>query len=239
LTVLAIAAALAGCSASAPSGQSAGFVPAAAPRVPHAAAAIEILPGKPGAVESSLVLGANMANWYDVTQSGLAAAFRSAGMAATRWPGGSESDIFHWQTNSLGAAPCNGSYVNPNSSFDNFVTQVARPAHLDVAVTVNYGSNPSCNAGASPAEAAAWVAYANTTKHYGVTWWTVGNEEFGSWEEDLHSQPHSGTQYAANVAGSGGFYALMKAASATPIKVGDDVEPRYNSGATAVRSGAP
>ena len=58
---------------------------------------------------------------------------------------------------------------------------------MDVAVTVNYGSNRACSGGADPSEAAGWVQYANDTKHYGITWWTVGDEQFGSWETDRHS----------------------------------------------------
>ncbi len=113
-------------------------------------------------------------------------------MTATRWPGGSESDNFHWESDGLGPGACGGGYVNPASTFDNFVKDIVRPANLDLAVTVNYGSNPACTGGADPSEAAGWVAYANGTKHDGVAWWTVGNEEYGSWETDEHSKPHDG-----------------------------------------------
>jgi hypothetical protein len=189
----------------------------------HTAPLIVVDPSKVGSVVSGLVMGANMATWYDVTQSGLAPAFKTAGMTATRWPGGSESDNFHWQTNSLGQGACSGGYVNPNSTFDNFVKDIAHAANLDVAITVNYGSNPSCTDGADPAEAAGWVAYANQTKHYNVMWWSVGNEEYGSWETDKHSQPHDPTQYSQNV--SSYFYPQMKAASSAPINVCVDVDP--------------
>ena len=107
---------------------------------------------------------------------------------------------------------------------------------MDVAITVNYGSNPACDAGADPSEAAGWVKYANNTKHYGVTWWTVGNEEFGSWETDKHTQPHDPAQYASLVAA--GFYPQMKAASSTPIKVGVDVDPGYSAWDATVLSQA-
>src|SRR5206468_8595999 len=98
--------------------------------------------------------------------------------------------------------------------------------------TVNYGSNPQCNDGADPNEAAAWVAYANNTKGYGVKWWSVGNEEFGaSWETDMH-QPsatrHDPATYANLVATQ--FYPKMKAASKMPINVCVDAEPGWYTG---------
>lgn len=150
------------------------------------------------------VLGMNMAAWYDITQSGLASAMQSTGVAMTRWPGGSLSDDYHWQNGSY----C-GSYVNPNSTFDNFIQDVAQPAALKVAITVNYGTNIACNGPGDPAEAAAWVDYANNTKHYGIKWWTVGNEVYGSWEDDRHNPAHDPATYANAV--SNGYYPMMKA----------------------------
>ncbi|MEO6836615.1 MAG: hypothetical protein ABI231_12030, partial [Candidatus Tumulicola sp.] len=189
----------------------------------HAAPALVVMPSKIGATVSRLVLGANMATWYDVSQPALSQSFKTAGMASTRWPGGSESDNFHWQTNSLGPGVCGSGYVNPNSTFDALTKDIVRSANLDLAVTVNYGSNPACTGGADPSEAAGWVKYANQTKRYNVAWWTVGNEQYGFWETDLHSQPHDAAQYASNVASA--FYPKMKAASPTPIKVCVDVDP--------------
>jgi hypothetical protein len=113
--------------------------------------------------------------------------------------------------------------VNPNTTFDSFFHDIVDPAKLDVAITVNYGSNPDCSGGADPSEAAGWVAYANKKKKLGIKWWTVGNEQFGSWETDLHSRPHDPAQYAQNVAND--FYSQMKKASPTPINVCVDVDP--------------
>jgi hypothetical protein len=189
-----------------------------------ASASIVVDPSQRGAVVSPIVLGANMGTWFDLTQPGMAAAFSTAGMTATRWPGGSESDEYHWQTNSLGKHPCNeNGYVNQNTTFDTFLHDIVDPAKLDIAITVNYGSNPACTAGADPNEAAAWVKYANNEEKLGIKWWTVGNEQFGSWEVDLHSRPHDPSQYAQNVADD--FYPQMKKASSTPIDVCVDVDP--------------
>jgi hypothetical protein len=213
--------AVAACSAAAP--------PAASPVFEGAAraasgASITVDPSQRGAVVSALVLGANMGTWYDLTQPNMASAFRTAGMTATRWPGGSESDEYHWQTNSFGKHPCDkNAYINPNTTFESFLNDIVVPAKLDVSITVNYGSNPACTAGADPSEAAAWVKYANNDKKLGIKWWTVGNEEFGSWETDMHSHPHDPLQYAQNVADD--FYPQMKKASSTPISVCVDVDP--------------
>ncbi len=130
----------------------------------------------------------------------------ATGFHLVRWPGGSESDAYHWQTNSV----CDGQgYVYPASTFDAFANDVVKPAKLDVAITLNYGSNAACNAGGDPSEAAAWAAYA---KAHGdvVRWWTVGNEQFGSWEYDLHAKPHDPATYANAVAT--GYYPQVKAA---------------------------
>jgi len=168
------------------------------------------------ATVSSLILGANMAGWVDITESGLAPALSASGFTATRWPGGSESDTYHWQTNTS----CGGGYTDTNSTFDNFMNDVAKPANLDVAITLNYGSNAACNAGGDPTEAAAWVAEAKS-KNYGVKYWTVGNEEYGSWEYDLHASPHDPATYASALAT--GFYPKIKAADAN-AQVGAVVE---------------
>jgi hypothetical protein len=165
---------------------------------------------------SRLILGANMAGWVDITESGLATALGNADFTATRWPGGSESDEYHWQTNSS----CNGGYTDTNSTFDNFERDVAQPAGLDVAITLDYGSNAACNGGGDPTEAAAWVTEAKQNG-YGVKYWTVGNEEYGSWEYDLHSSQHDPSTYANAVAT--GYYPDVKAADSN-AQVGVVVE---------------
>jgi len=162
----------------------------------------------------------NLANWFDITQTGIASALQGAGVKAVRWPGGSASDNFHWQTNT----ECESGYVNPNATFQNFLTDVVVPADVDVAVTVNYGSNAACTAGGDPAEAALWVANALSNGNK-VSHWTVGNEVYGSWETDLHTSAHDPTTYANAVAS--GFYPQMKAANPNTL-VGVVVEPGDN-----------
>ncbi len=161
------------------------------------------------AVTNSL-LGMNMAIWYDLVtnQTAIVDAFQAAGITQVRWPGGSDSDLYHWADNSL----CDGQFADTNDTFTNFVNDMAVPAKLDVALTANYGSDPTCTTGGEPSEAAAWATAALAA---GITpsHMTVGNEEYGSWEYDLHSTPNDPTIYAAAVVGSTGYYQSIKAAS--------------------------
>lgn len=161
---------------------------------------------------SNQLLGMNLASWYDDVSNAtsIVSAFKTAGIAAVRWPGGSWSDGYHWdgqnsyptQTTIAPASGCDG--VNPvgDDTFANFVNDIVTPANLDLAVTANYGSNPTCNGPANPSEAAGWAAYAQslgTPIHY----MTIGNEEYGNWEYDLHTgtSQNNPTVYACEVAG--------------------------------------
>ena len=69
------------------------------------------------------ILGMNMANWFDPTLAGMAAALKTGGIAALRWPGGSASDTFHWQTNH----ECNGGWADPKATFDKFFAGLVTP----------------------------------------------------------------------------------------------------------------
>ncbi len=161
-------------------------------------------------------LGLNLGVWYDVTTPGLPAELAQVGAHVVRWPGGSIADTEHWERHTQ----CNGKSsqpaYHPQSTFSNFMSHLAVPGDYGVALTVAYGTNPACNGGGDPREAAAWVAY---VKAHGfgprVRFWTVGNESFGDWETDMHAQPHDPGTYAAAMNGADGYYALMKAADPT------------------------
>ncbi|MGO9088852.1 MAG: hypothetical protein ACLQBK_26915 [Candidatus Sulfotelmatobacter sp.] len=173
-----------------------------------------------GLAVTNKLLGMNMAVWYDLVsnQTGIVNGLQAAGITQVRWPGGSDSDQYHWETNTQ----CNGGYADPNDTFANFVNDMAVPANLDVALTANYGSNTACNAGGEPSEAAAWVTAALAA---GITpsHMTVGNEEYGSWEYDKHSTANDPTIYAAAVVGTTGYYQSIKTASPNTL-VGIDVD---------------
>jgi hypothetical protein len=134
-----------------------------------------------------------------------------AGIKAGRFPGGSLSDQYEWSSNAL----CSGSpYAQSNVTFDDYMEHTAIPAGLDVEITTNYGSSdvPACDRPGSASDAAAWVNYANNTKHYGIKWWEIGNEVWGSYERDLHTMPHDPATYAST---SKVYYSEMKAADPT------------------------
>jgi hypothetical protein len=182
----------------------------------------------------------NMAAWYDVVtnKTAIVNAFETAGIKAVRWPGGSWSDVYHWQTNTnCQNSPYGGGTPNSMDVFANFVSDIVNPASLDLALTANYGTNAACNGGGDPTEAAAWAAAA-LTDGITVSHMTVGNEVYGStWEEDLHTPAHDPTTYAAAVAGASGYYHLIKAASPNTL-VGVVVEPNYAPWDQDVLSGA-
>jgi len=171
---------------------------------------------------SNQLMGVNMAMWYDPTTAGVLSTLQSSGFKALRWPGGSSSDDYHWANNAM----CFGGYATGNATFAKFLDDLAIPGSFDVALTADYGTDPTCTTGGLPSEAAAWVAAALSNPGGAVTvsHVTVGNEEYGSWEEDLHTIPHDPTTYAAAVAGSTGFYSAIKTASPSTL-VGVDVNP--------------
>ena len=148
------------------------------------------------------------------------ALLKAAGINALRYPGGSYSDIYNWQTN-----VAQGGYDAPNTSFANFMG-TAQAAGASPVITVNYGTG-------TPALAASWVQNADVTNKYGISYWEVGNEVYGNgtyganWETDSHCTTSSGspvtigsepsqtyscgpTTYAANVLS---YMSAMKAAS--------------------------
>jgi hypothetical protein len=186
-------------------------------------AAIAVDTAKRGPAIAPDVVGANLETWFDESQPHVWRSFAATGLHLTRWPGGSESDTYHWKTNSVCAA--GGGYAYQQAQYDNFMHTVVRPAKLDVAITVNYGSNAACNGGGDPSEAAAWVAESKAHR-YPVVAWTVGNEEFGGWEFDLHPTPHDPATYAHAV--TTGYYPAMKKANPN-AKIGVIAAGSYSS----------
>lgn len=163
---------------------------------------------------SGELLGMNLAMWYDEigNASSILSAFKNAGITAVRWPGGSNSDQYHWATNS----GCSGLYSVSTNTFANFESKIVQAGNLDLAVTANYGSNAACTGGGDPGEAASWAAAAvsdGTPIHY----MTVGNENYGSWEYDLHPIKHDPATYASAMTGSTGYYSQIKTASPTTL----------------------
>jgi hypothetical protein len=224
--------------------QTATVTVAAAPN-----ATVTIDPSSPGITVTDQILGFNLAAWYVSPSNApsINTAFNQAGIKAIRWPGGSWSDGYHWgyqTTSSTLVAPYNCTCSSTtsctandtsawagNQTFAQFASMIPEAGPFDLALTANYGTNESCSGGGDPKEAAAWAAAAVTD---GITpsHMTVGNEEYGSWETDLHTKPNDPTTYAAAVVGSSGYYSLIKAASPN-TKVGVVVDANASNGCCA------
>jgi hypothetical protein len=180
-----------------------------APLERAAAPIVELDAKSSGPAVSADIYGASLDTWYDFLQRFVNPSLRKTGIHLVRFPGGSESDAYHWEN---GGSLCdNQGYITPPSTFDHLMSRVAQPVHIDVAITLNYGSNRACDAGGEPSEAAAWAAHAKS-RGYRVSYWTVGNEVYGSWEYDLHEHPHDPHTYSNAV--RNGYYPLVKKADA-------------------------
>ena len=134
----------------------------------------------------SIGLGLNTAI-YDGNMNSTAAPglIKAGGFNALRYPGGSYSDIYHWQTHTT-----QGGYVAPNTTFAQFMA-TSKAAGASPIISVNYGTGTA-------SEAAGWVQNANVTNAYGISYWEVGNETYGNgtyganWEADSHCTDASG-----------------------------------------------
>jgi len=185
---------------------------------------VTVDPSTPGIPVTDQLLGMNLAAWYDWPDnaSSITSAFNAAGIKAIRWPGGSWSDDYHWGFQPGGstlipsymcqtASPVAGGWGG-YSTFADFVSSIPLAGPYDLALTANYGTNEACTGGGDPSEAASWAAAA-VSAGITVSHMTVGNEEYGNWETDLHANPHDPATYAEAVTGSSGYYELIKAAS--------------------------
>ena len=120
-----------------------------------------------------------------------------------RFPGGSLSDVYHWQTNMS-----EGQTFEWANSFDDFIA-IAAATRAAVYITANYGTG-------TPEEAAAWVNYANMVKRHNVRYWEIGNENYGTWEADNNTRPHDPVTYATRFKE---YWRQMKAVDPS-IKIG-------------------
>ena len=128
--------------------------------------------------------GINAAVWDGSFESQTTKALlTSMGTKILRFPGGSLSDEYHWQTNTT----LNNTWQWA-TSFDDFAS-IATAVNSQSIITVNYGTGTAD-------EAAAWVRYSNITKNYGFKYWEIGNENYGTWETDRHAVAHDPYTYA-------------------------------------------
>jgi hypothetical protein len=212
---LLIAGLLAGCAGATQSVPSSVGTPVTSTRARAATLAVVLDARSRGPAVSADVYGASLDTWYDFVRPFVDPSFAQTGIHLVRFPGGSESDLYHWEDGGSLCDPTMG-YITKPSTFDNLANKVTGPLGIDVAITLNYGSNRHCNGGGEPSEAAAWVAEAK--QHgYNVPYWTVGNEVYGSWEYDLHRHKHDPVTYSR--AFRNGYYPQVKAADPT-VKLG-------------------
>ncbi|MCG9893207.1 MAG: hypothetical protein MH252_19315 [Thermosynechococcaceae cyanobacterium MS004] len=166
---------------------------------------ITVFSDRPSLPISRHSVGMNLHVTQDIRRPGSIEMLRRTNARIVRWPGGSESNHYQWRTHRLGF-----NWVpHPNSDFRSFMERLVKPAQVDVAITLNYGSNATGTDGGDPKEAAAWVAYARE-RGYRIAYWTVGNEVYGTWEADFNKKPHDANTYANKVAKE--FYPRIKAA---------------------------
>jgi alpha-L-arabinofuranosidase len=86
---------------------------------------------------------------------------RAAGITAVRYPGNhGVADLYHWSTKTTTRYKgAESGYFAPESNFGAFAQFAAKLGQA--VIIVNYGANFDGTGGGEPAEAAAWVAYAN------------------------------------------------------------------------------
>lgn len=174
------------------------------------------------------IFGLNTAIWDSALNTATTAELLSAiDIQALRFPGGSASDVYHFETNMS-----EGQTFTWASNFDAFAN-IAVTTGSQVYITVNYGTG-------TPEEAARWVRYSNVTKNYGFKYWEVGNENYGTWEADNNNRPWDGATYARRFKL---YMEQMKAVDPT-IKVGavieasEDISAHYPETVTNPRTGA-
>lgn len=153
------------------------------------------------------MFGVNTDVWISNFNSGFCKTLiNNAGFKAFRFPGGSASDGYNWVNNSNTSSTGTWTWA---TNFDQFASVAVPITHGQCFITANYGTGTA-------AEAAAWVKYSNITKKYGMKYWEVGNEVYGTWEQDSHTLPNDPITYANQYAL---YYKQMKAVDPT-IQVG-------------------
>lgn len=177
---------------------------AAAARADAQTATVAIDATKPVRVVDNRQFGANAPFWDNTFTSATSLdSLTEMGTTIMRFGGGSATDEYNWQTNT--------DIVSGDTWAFNVDAFAARAAQIgaQAIITTNYGSG-------TPAEAQAYVTYANVTNGYGFKYWEIGNECYGTWEHDTHTlqwDPYTYGTWAAQ------YITAMKSADPT-IKVG-------------------
>jgi hypothetical protein len=191
---------------------------APAPAVVH----LNILANQTNRLADGRWFGVNTATWDGyLGNSATLPALTNAGILNLRWPGGSGADTHNWSTD-----------ISEEQTFNHVATNLG--AGAQAFITVNYGSGDSNMA-------AGYVRFNNITNHCHYKYWEIGNECYGTWEEDTNVPAHNPYTYAVKAAT---YMAAMRAVDPT-IKIGVVASPGDSSyqngnthGATNSRTGA-
>jgi hypothetical protein len=166
--------------------------------------AITVDATKPIRVVDERMFGVNTAVWDgSFSDSQTLATLQGMDARFLRFPGGSSADDYIWTNNKSTEGASAGS-----TDFDQFAAQ-ALAIKAQVVITTNYGTG-------TPALAASWVQYSNVQKGYGFKYWEIGNECYGTWEDDTQAVTHDPYTYAIQAVQ---YMKAMRAVDPT-IKIG-------------------
>jgi len=111
---------------------------------------------------------------------------KEVGIKFWRWPGGSTSDVYHWDGKYDRPPKGQDNPANMNAAWaissDDFI-DFCRKTGSEAIVTVNYGAARYADVQYAADLAARWVKYFNIDKKFKVRYWEIGNELYGPWEE--------------------------------------------------------
>jgi hypothetical protein len=183
----------------------AAAVPQAVPAAQAVAASVTVNANSGLGTIPANAIGLNTAVYDgDMNDPSIPGLLKAAGVNALRYPGGSYSDIYNWQTNTA-----QGGFDAPDTSFTDFMG-TAQAAGARPIVTVNYGTG-------TPALAASWVQDADVTNNYGIQYWEVGNEVYGNGTYGADWETDSRCDTSLN---------------GSPVTVGSEPAQTYNCGPT-------
>ena len=167
---------------------------------------------KPIRVVDDRMFGVNTAIWdSSFTDSQTLATLQGMDARFLRFPGGSAADDYIWNTNKNTEGTTTWS-----TDFDQFAVQ-ALAIKAQVVITTNYGTG-------TPAMAADWVQHSKAMG-YGFKYWEIGNECYGTWEEDQQAVAHDPYTYAMQAVK---YMQAMRAVDST-IKIGMVAVPGEDS----------
>jgi hypothetical protein len=159
------------------------------------------------------MFGINTAVWdSSFSDSQTLATLQGMNARFLRYPGGSAADDYIWNLNQNTEGTTTWA-----TDFDQFAMQ-ALAINAQVVITANYGTG-------TPTMAANWVQYSNVTKSYGFKYWEIGNECYGTWEEDEQAVTHDPYTYAMRAVQ---YMNAMRAVDPT-IKIGMVATPGEDS----------